>query len=430
MRQPPVLKVLARAFLTIFWLLSASASSLAGGYAIPQQTAKALALSNAVTAGVDDPSAVYYNPAALREIKGNQLLGGLNYINVISSVENSGLKSRNRENDNFIPTFFANYHIPESKVTLGLGTYSPFGLATTYDKDAFTRYASNEARLRPLYLNLAAAWSPTDFYSIGGGISYVHADAKLSRAIYLTTPTDGRAKITASDDAFAYNLGLLLKHPGHPIKFGFNYRSRTYLNFEGDNVDFVDFDGTPFNTKIERGGLVLPTVISAGIDWQITRRWSVDFVYDWTKWNDLETLKVIFKSSLPALGGAVPIGGISVSADWKNTSTLRLGSTFHINDRWDLMGGIALDETPIPSKTLGPLIPGADIFAFNGGASYSWMNLKITAGYMAVFYQTRRVQNEILEAEAPPALRSPFTPGKDKYKTFNNFVSLSVNYQF
>ncbi len=420
--------------LVLLLLLLIPGNALGGGYAIPHQTAKAVGLSNAVTAGVTDPSAVYYNPAALTEVKGNQILGGLNYINVISSVENGGTKSRNRRDDNTIPTFFANFHIPESDFTLGFGTHSPFGLATTYDKDAFTRYAINEAKLKTFYLTWAAAWSPSDLFSVGAGVSFVRGKVALSRAIFLNTglgQPDGRARLTHSDNAFAYNVGLLLKHPSYPLNFGFTFRSRTYLDLDGGNVDFVDFDGTFFNTKINRGSLVLPAVISAGINWQITHQWSLEFVYDWTKWNDLETLKVIFDAPLPALGGApaAAIGGLSVSSNWKNTSTLRLGSLFHLNDTWELLGGIGLDETPIPSNTLGPLIPGADILTLNGGASYSWKKLKITAGYMAVFYKTRRVQNDILEAEAT-LLTQPFTPGRDKYETFNNFVSFNLSYRF
>ena len=78
---------------------------LAGGFAVPQQTAKAAALSNAVTAGVDDPSAVYSNPAGLAFVKGNQILVNGIYVNGISSVENTGQTSRNLHDDVFIATF-------------------------------------------------------------------------------------------------------------------------------------------------------------------------------------------------------------------------------------------------------------------------------------------------------------------------------------
>jgi long-subunit fatty acid transport protein len=47
-----------------------SGELLGSGFTIPHQTARGLGLSNASTAGINDPSAVYYNPAALGEVKG------------------------------------------------------------------------------------------------------------------------------------------------------------------------------------------------------------------------------------------------------------------------------------------------------------------------------------------------------------------------
>ena len=148
--------------MTLAFLLLTLGESLAGGYAIPQQTAKAIGQASAITASVNDPSAVYYNPAVLTEVDGNQLLGTLNYINVQSNVQNSGSRSINRQAHNFFPTFFANFHIPESKFTLGLGFYTPFGLSVDYDEDSFTRYAVIEGELSPYYINGAVAWRPSE----------------------------------------------------------------------------------------------------------------------------------------------------------------------------------------------------------------------------------------------------------------------------
>ena len=427
--------------ITLASLLLTGGEVFAGGYAIPQQTAKAVGLSNAVTAGVNDPSAVYYNPAALTEVPGNQILGTISYINIQNNVQNSGSKSINEQAHNFIPTFFGNFHIPESKFTIGFGVYTPFGLSVDYDKDAFTRYAINEGQLSPYNINWAVGWRPLDIVSIGAGVSYVGASTKLSRAIYLDSVlgmpgpalSDASAEIDGRTETATFNLGLLLKHPNIPLKFGITYRGRTFLNLKGSNVKFQDAaaaGGAQSFTKVSSGSIVLPMVVSAGVNWQINPKWSLEFVYDWTKWNDVQRLQITFDDPLLAAGGAVPIPSLSVSANWKNTSTLRLGTLYHLNKSWDLMAGLLLEETPIPSETLGPLIPGADLLSITGGASYSWRDLKLTLSYMAVFYENRTVQNDILEAEAPPILTQPFTPGSDKYETFNNFVSLSLGYKF
>src|SRR5690349_10913698 len=84
-----------------------TADLLPSGFTIPHQTARGLGLSNAMTAGVDEPSAVYYNPAALSEISGNKILATGSYIGFYNSVENSGQTAVNKHDDNFIGSFFA-----------------------------------------------------------------------------------------------------------------------------------------------------------------------------------------------------------------------------------------------------------------------------------------------------------------------------------
>ena len=227
--------------MTLAYLLLTISESLAGGYAIPQQTAKAVGVTNALTAEVNDPSAVYYNPAALTEINGNQILGTISYINVQSNVQNSGSKSINGQAHNFIPTFFGNFHIPDSTFKLGFDFYTPFGLSVDYDKNSFTRYAVNESKLSPYYINGAIGWRPSEFVAIGAGVSYVGASATLSRAIYLDTVlgagigalSDARARITGSSETATFNLGVLLSHPNLPIKFGLTYRNRAPAQLRG-----------------------------------------------------------------------------------------------------------------------------------------------------------------------------------------------------
>ena len=79
----------------------------AGGYEIAEQTARSIALNNAITAGIDDPSALYVNPAALTEVSGNQIMQGANFINTMSRVKNGGRNSRNLHDDDFLPNLFA-----------------------------------------------------------------------------------------------------------------------------------------------------------------------------------------------------------------------------------------------------------------------------------------------------------------------------------
>src|SRR5262245_30450744 len=364
-------------FLALVWpLVSLNQMAFAGGYIIPHQTARGLGLSNAMTAGVNDASAVYYNPAALSEVQGDNLLMSGTYVNLQNSVENSGRKSTNKHDDNFLASFFANYRIPNSDFTLGIGTYAPFGLATEYDKDAFTRFAAIDTELKTIYVTSALSWNPSSYFSVGAGLSFVHASGVFSRALCLdpisgcTQPLglEGRVRVTDTADAFAYNLGLLVK-PTDSLKFGFTYRSRVDLRFDNAEAKFRGAFSTPTVRAYVRP-VRLPPVINSGVFWQIAPSWGVEFVYEYTRWSEFKSLSATFSPIPVFLPLGAPVPGFSSPQEWKNTSTLRLGSFYRFDDRWEIRGGIGLEGTPIPNRTLSPAIPGADLFTLNTGVGY------------------------------------------------------------
>jgi long-chain fatty acid transport protein len=422
-------------FVLAFLVLRGQKEARCGGFAIAEQTAIGIGQANAITAGVEDPSAVYANPAALGEIDGNQIMGSLNYINTISSVKNSGRKSKNVHDDDFLPNIFANYHIPRSDFSLGIGTYAPFGLATNYNGNSFTRFAAIRTELKTIYVTPAVAWNPSRYFSVGGGMSFVHSSAALSRAIYLGAPGigEGKLRITDTDDAYGYNIGILVK-PTDKLKFGITYRSRVALKYSNANVKFRDAELTGGNiTTTHASGIdvPIPPVVNAGLQWQITPKWAAELDYNFTRWSEFKHLKARFDSSLPALGGLVPITGFLLQQDWRDTSSLRLGTKYKLNRTFELRGGLTLDQTPIPNRTLSPAIPGADILTLNGGVGYSWRKLNIDLAYMAVFYKTRKLTNNSLETgNNAAALPYPGVPGPDRYETFQNFVSIVLRYRF
>ncbi len=383
--------------------------------------------------GVTDPSAVYANPAALTNIDGNQVMGGLTYVNTISSVSNSGVNSRNVHDDDFLPNLFANYRIPNTNLSLGLGSYSPFGLATSYRPDSFTRYAAIRSELRTIFVTPSIAWEPVPYLSVGGGVSFVHSSALLSRAIFFGPFGDGKIRITDTANGYGYDLGVLVK-PNEQLRFGLTYRSKVNLEFDSANVAFVDASGaggTVTRAKATGINVPLPPTINFGIQWQVNPSWGLEFQYDYVRWSQFEHLKAKFPAPLPGLLGGFPITGFLLPQNWKDASTFRFGTSYKIDQNFEARAGFALEETPIPASTLGPVIPGADYLSLTAGLGYKWKSINVDVGYMAVFYKSRRVNNNVLETGGDPnALPFPDVPGKDKYRIFQNLIGLHARYTF
>jgi long-chain fatty acid transport protein len=411
-------------------LLCAAApnSPFAGGFMIPHQTAKGLGLGNAMTAGVNDSSAVYYNPAALGEIEGDNILVTGTYAGIYNSVENSGRRAVNKHDDNYLATLFANYHIPGTDFTLGMGSYTPFGLATTYDRE-FTSFAAERTELQTIYVTPAMSWHPSKNFAVGAGLSFVHVSGLFTRSLCLagggacvSPAAQGRLRLTDTANAFTYNLGFLVK-PAENLKVGWSYRARADIRFDTADVKLGGALAPFGNLRANVRPIPIPPVINAGVFWQINPSWGAEFVYEYARWSEFDRFSATFSP-------AVPLPGFSLPEDWKNTSTLRVGSFYKINQSWEVRGGLAIEETPIPNRTLNPAIPGADLLTLNAGVGYKWQNFGIDLGYMAVFYKTRRVTNNELEGLPATGFAFPGAPGKDKYQTFNNFVSMSLSYKF
>jgi long-chain fatty acid transport protein len=311
--------------------------------------------------------------------------------------------------------------MPGTDLTFGIGLYTPFGLATAYGRSDLTRFAATRSELRLFYITPTIAWRIHPSLSVGLGLSFIHSSALFSRALLLGPGTEGKLKITGGDNTYSATAGLLFK-PVERMKFGLTFRGGAELDFGGAHVKLINAAGIAEKARAQGTQIPLPSVISVGLHYDIDSDWSVDFVHDFTHWSEFQHLKARFAPSL--LGGALP--GIFLKQKWKDTSTFRFGTSYRINETWTLRGGLVLDESPIPAQTLGPSIPGADSLTLNSGLGWQWRSWRIDIGYAAVFSKSRRVNNSVLEANGA----SNLTPGRDKYATFDNFVSVSIGYKF
>src|SRR5439155_13728450 len=122
---------------------------------------------------------------------------------------------------------------------------------------------------------------------------------------------EGRLRITGTDNAYGYNVGMLVK-PHERIKFGITYRSRVALKLDSADAKFGDAlitGGTLTQAKASGINIPIPPVINAGIQWQINPRWSTELDYNFTRWSEFNHLKANYSPFLPALGRLAPITG-------------------------------------------------------------------------------------------------------------------------
>ena len=71
---------IAKGLAVVVILMFAAASANAGGFRLPEAGAKAMGMGFAFTAQANDPSAIYFNPAGITQLEGQNVMVGVTYI--------------------------------------------------------------------------------------------------------------------------------------------------------------------------------------------------------------------------------------------------------------------------------------------------------------------------------------------------------------
>src|SRR5512132_2754394 len=123
-------------------LLFTAATSFASGFRLPEAGAKAMGMGFAFTAQADDPSAIYFNPAGLTQLKGQNVMIGVTYVREngneftgTTPVDNqTAIKSETQKTLNFyIPNAYYTKTTADGYIAYGVGIFAPFGLGQEYN---------------------------------------------------------------------------------------------------------------------------------------------------------------------------------------------------------------------------------------------------------------------------------------------------------
>ena len=171
----------ALCFATLISLAPYPASGL--GLRIADQNAYATARGNAFAATADNASAIYYNPAGIAQLQGQQLLAGTYAITLGSeyTAPNNGGETQTKGAVYFTPQLFYSLSLKDVPVSFGLGFYSPYGLGLEWpDNSTFRAMKGN---ITYLTLNPVVAWKlhPASTDRPADGIAHPAGVALLDR---------------------------------------------------------------------------------------------------------------------------------------------------------------------------------------------------------------------------------------------------------
>jgi long-chain fatty acid transport protein len=161
--------------LTTALLSGISPSVFANGMRLVSQDAFAAARGEAFVATADNPSAIYYNPAGITQLEGNQLRAGANILyfdptfQPPSDSDKSGSTYDIQYNVGIAPQTYYTRSWGSSPVCVGLGLYAPYGASVTWPQDTGFRTVALEGSLLHIRANPVVAVELAPGFSLAGG---------------------------------------------------------------------------------------------------------------------------------------------------------------------------------------------------------------------------------------------------------------------
>lgn len=392
----------------------AASSAMASGWRIPEQSVDSTAKAGANVASSKRADAAYFNPANMNWMEDTwHAEVDLTWIH-LTPVEyedsRSAIFNDESETENFIlPTAFfvsPNY----GGVRFGLSLTAPAGLSKRWE--GFGAAVAEEFSMTVYEVNPTVSYGFGDMVSIAGGVRMVYADAVVKSdasglGLELSRELEGDTL------EWGWNLALAVK-PMEKLNISATYRSEVDLEFEDKaHLNLMGLKISPDATV----SVPVAAVFALSVAYDILDNLNVDFTYDRTFWSAYDELDFNHDPMIPG-NPFEP----ALIRDWDDTNCYRLGVTWGLNDKIDLMAGLGYDENPVPDDKIDFSLPDSDAWLFSIGMQYA-VSENMDLGIAALYdYKEDR--------DSDTAPDSPTDPVGTFSKASAILLSVGLNYRF
>lgn len=457
-------------------LAAMSTSATASGYRFGSQSVAAQGTADANAAEADDASALYYNPAGMSRLQGQNFSAGATAVVPHSTFNDTGSKrftgtsSGGTATDGYAPDVVVAPSLYYTKQindqwTAGVGMFVPYGTKLNYGDNWTGRYALTNIKLEALALNPSASFKLNEQHSFGFGLTAEFMKAELGQAVdvpgtvaalagtpnsaalvkqivalggnpaALATVKDGRGENDGKDWGVGFNLGYMFQLD-KDTRFGIAYRSSISHKLKGSTVwDFskVTSDAAvnkvlaAASRKVNSAALVAlrtPETLSVNGFHQINARWAAMGDVTWTRHDRMGDLHIQFPGT--------DEGDEVIRQQWKNSVRVSLGANYKYDDKLTLRGGVAYDQSPVNGDELRhPALPDSDRNQFSVGANYKLSprsSIDLAYSFLDFKDSHANYRNNCSPLTAGCTGNGETTRGT--YQTHLQLLGVAYNYQF
>jgi len=416
------------------------------------------------SAHLPDASTIFFNPAGMTDLEGDQISLAAHYILSDAQFNNDGSTSASAlaptpfaslsgddaagDTDSLVGNFYWVKSLGESR-KFGLGVYAPYGSSTDYNDTWVGRYHATKSKLKIININPSYAAKANEDFSWGVGLDVMIGSVNLQQQLdlgaacfgaegtlipvgtcqplgALPQQADGSAELEGDnndDISVGFNLGLKYKVSPTSV-LGISYRSKVDMELEG-TADYTlpaslvpVLGASPSLTdKAIQAELNLPASLAISYAHQSG---DLTYLYDitWTGWSSFEELVAEDDN-----GQTV----VRLTQDWDDSLRYAFGVDYQYSEDTVYRIGVAFDEVPVPNKERHtPRIPGGDRYWLSLGMSKQVdESLSIDIGWTYIKSEDADINNTIEDPNPYDAtLSGEFT------NTGASIFSAQVNWKF
>jgi len=381
-------------------LLAAAALScvpltlLANGMRLASQDGFATARGEAFVATADNPSAIYYNPAGITQLEGNNVRAGIYGIYLDpafrppSGAANSGNTYHIENKLAAAPNFFCTHSPQRLPLSFGLGVYAPFGGNVSWPQDTGFRAVALKSSLQYVTINPVIALKLSPNLSIGGGVTVNYGNIHLEQGLlrnYQDLYTN-YFRFRGDGWSVGYNLGLLWQ-PHEKVSIGASFRSTATFTMTGHTDFEQEFIIQP-TRRSAQADFQFPLTAVFGISYRPAPKWNLEFDADYTDWSSFGTTTI--HQAPPAPPWPVQ-PDIDVILNWQVSWMYKFGVTRQLANGWHVSAGYVYNENSVPDDYYTPLVADLDRHFFSIGAGRKGKKLDFDVAYQFGYGPARTV---------------------------------------
>jgi long-chain fatty acid transport protein len=397
-----------RLFILHVACLAVASSAWAVGFRLPNQDPQAIARGNAFAATADDTAAIYYNPAGITQLQGQNATVGLYFLSTdVSYTSPTGAHAETKDDFVPVPQIYYVFSPTNLPLSFGLGVYAPYGLKLDWGNSNPFNTLAEYGKLLYLCINPVVAWKISDTLSVAVGPTINYSEVTFKKAIG-GMPGD-QFRFNGTDTKPGFNAGVRWQ-PIEQLAFGVNYRYTTTLDYHGTSEEF------PYAPKTSTSAsITFPQFVVVGASYRPNPKWNLEVDVDWTDWDAVNSTTFHGTAS----------GDIVNVFDYRSSFMYEFGVTRQLGKGYSLSGGFFYSENSSPDKSFNPLIPDSDLYLGSIGVAHRGKHWDWALAYQVGYNPSRVITGN---EPTPPSLAGQTADGT--YKSFNNAINVSVTLKF